>query len=229
MKNSNKKNTTYSEVNKVSQKKITRSNSYSFKTKMLLLAVSFIFSLEYGICQQYSLVQKKNIGLAVSGMVGPDGYGILYLPTVYYKKNRNSYFMGPVIQNQKMNVSGAQLNYDYSIVNEGEGYYKRLELFCFVKALYQGNALLGKQTLCVENLANAENAKNASQAHFKSIEFYAGFGFKIKLFDNIKWVSSIGTGGYTSFNSPSRFYYAEYSGHHLGIMFNAGISIDLKK
>ncbi|HEX7412550.1 MAG TPA: hypothetical protein VF411_00800 [Bacteroidia bacterium] len=198
-------------------------------TWLYALCVLCVFACNNGFCQQAAPIQNKNLGLAVSSMVGPDGYGILYLPTVYYKSNRSSYSMGPVIQNQKMNVSGAQFSYDYSVVSEGEADNKNLELFFFAKGLYQGNALLGNQSLYKESLANSENSANASQAHFKSVEFYGGFGLKIKLFKNVKWINCIGAGGYANFDSPNRFYYSEYSNHHLGVMINTGLSFAFKK
>ena len=213
MKNLNKKDFTYKAVNKF----ITK------KTMVVLLGL--VLMVQYGKCQQVSSVQKGNIGLAVSSMFNADGYGVQYLPSVYYKKNRNTYFIAPIVQKQKANVSGVQLNYEYTFLAESEADGNRLELFCFATGIYQANALLGKQAVHNESVANPEYVGNVSQLHFKSAEAYTGFGLRIKLFKNVKWVNSIGAGGYASFNSPQHLYYAD---HNFGLYLKTGISIDLK-
>ena len=213
MKNLNKKNFTYSAVNKLAS-----------KTAALML-LSFVLIVQCGTCQQTTSIQKGNFGLAVSSIFNADGYGVQYLPSVYYKKNRGTYFIAPLIQKQKANVSGVQFNYEYTLIAPGEADAKGLELFCFAAGLYQSNALLGKQALRNESVANSEYV-GASQLHFKSVEAYTGFGLRIKLFKNVKWVNSIGAGGYASFNFPQHLYYAD---HNLGLYLKTGISIDLKK
>ena len=213
MKHLNKKNFTCYEANKFASKTVA------------LMLLSFILMIPDGICQQVSSVQKGNVGLAVSSVFNSDGYGVQYLPSVYYKKNRNTYFAALLIQKQKANVSGIQLNYEYTLVTPDEADAKGLELFCFVAGLYHNNALLGKQALHNESMANPEYV-GASQLHFKSVEVYTGFGLRIKLFKNVKWVNSLGAGGYSSFNSPQHLY---YENHNMGLYLKTGISIDLKK
>jgi hypothetical protein len=222
MKYSNKKNFTYSAVNEFTTKKATKNNCTK---NVFLILLTFILIAQYGVCQQSTSSQKGNFGLSASSMSNADGYGVQYLPAVYYKKNRSSYFIAPIIQKQKINVSGVQLNYEYTFLAEGEADAKRLELFCFATGLYQNKALLGKQALSNESMANPEYIGNPSQLHFKSVEAYAGFGLRIKLFKNVKWVNSIGGGGYGSFNFPGNLYYAN---HNLGLFLKTGISIDLK-
>jgi hypothetical protein len=225
MNNLNKTSFTYTNVNAVALKKVIGAGLCSFRKKIVLLAVSLVFSLEYGICQQNTPIQKGNFGLAALSIADADGYGTQLLPSVYYKKNRGTYYIAPIIQKQKTNVSGIQLNYEYTLVGEGEAYAKRLELFCFATGIYQNDALMGKHALCNESMANPEFSDNICQMHFKSVEAYAGFGLRIKLFKNVKWVNSLGGGGYTSFNFPCHLYYA---GHNLGMILKTGISIDLK-
>jgi len=213
MKNLNKKTFAYSTIDK-----------FTAKTAALML-LSFVLIVQYGVCQQYTPIQKGNVGLAISSMFNADGYGVQYLPSVYYKKNRSTYFVAPIIQKQKANVSGVQLNYEYTLVTPDETDTRGLELFCFATGIYQNNALLGKQTLHNEGVANPEYL-GASQLHFKSAEAYTGFGLRIKLFKNVKWVNSIGAGGYASFNFPQHLYYTD---HNFGLYLKTGISVDLKK
>ena len=226
MNNSNKKNFTYSNVNAVTLKKVIGVSLYPFGRKLFLLIVSLVFSIQYGICQQNTPVQKGNFGLAVSSIIDADGYGTQLLPSVYYTRNRGTYFISPIVQKQKSNVSGIQLNYQYTLVGEGEAYAKRLELFCFATGIYQNNALMGKHALLIESMANPTFTENFCQLHFKSVEAYAGFGLRIKLFKNVKWINSLGAGGYASFNFPHHLY---YENHNFGMILKTGFSIDLKK
>ena len=226
MNNLNKTSFTYSNVNAVALKKVIGFSLYSFGRKLFLLAVSLVFSIQYATCQQNTPVQKGNFGLAISSIADADGYGTQLLPSVYYKSNRSAYFIAPIVQKQKSNMSGIQLNYEYTLVDEGEAYAKRLELFCFATGIYQNDALMGKHALCNESMANPEFSENICQLHFKSVEAYAGFGLRIKLFKNVKWVNSLGAGGYTSFNFPCHLYYAD---HNFGMILKTGITIDLKK
>ncbi|HXD94409.1 MAG TPA: hypothetical protein VNX01_14480 [Bacteroidia bacterium] len=213
MKNLNKKNLTNKTVNEF----ITK--------KAMSVLLGLVLMVQYGTCQQVSSIQKGNFGLAASSMFNADGYGVQFLPSVYYKKNRSTYFIAPIVQKQKANISGVQLNYEYTFLAEDEADSKGLELFCFATGIYQSNALLGKQALQNESIANPEYSGNVSQLHFKSTEAYTGFGLRIKLFKNVKWANSIGAGGYTSYNSPQHLYYAD---HNFGLYLKTGISIDLK-
>ncbi|HXU25748.1 MAG TPA: hypothetical protein VN698_00845 [Bacteroidia bacterium] len=222
MKNLNEKNLTPAVVNKCTTKK----EFYTSNKNLLLILLSFVLMAQFAFCQQTTSLQKGNLGLSASSMFNADGYGVQYLPSVYYKKSRSLYSVAPIIQKQKANVSGVQLNYEYTIVAPGEADAKGLELFCFATGLYQHNALLGGMALHNESVANPEFSENVSQIHFKSVEAYAGFGLRIKLFKSVKWVNSIGAGGYASFNFPQHLYYA---GHNVGLFLKTGISIDLYK
>ncbi len=188
-------------------------------------------------CNEISYSQQKlfnetpsNLGIAVASQISANGYGSEYNPMLYLKNGRKSYFIGPVIQKQKLNVSGVRFNYDYTIVGEdaqgNEAYNKNLELFCFFIAAYHHNALLGKRALWEERMANREYDGDFSKLHFQSIEIYGGFGLKIKLFKNIKWVNCLGLGGYTSFNFPGHLY---YNANNIGLILKTGISFDIKK
>lgn len=224
MKTLNKKGFTYSMVNKFTSKN-KKISSITYNKSIFLILLSFLLIAQYGICQQFTKAKKSGFGLAISSMINVDGYGTQYLPAAYYKKNRSYFFAGPTVQKEKLNVSGVQFNYEYSLVKEDDSYTKRLELFCFATALYQHNATLGKQTLRDESIANPEYTGNISQMNFKAVEVYGGFGLRIKLFKSLKWINSIGGGGYSCFNFPQHLYYAN---HNMGLYFKTGISFDLK-
>ena len=219
----NNKKFTYKVVNK-----FTKTYNLKIAAKsIVVMLLGFILSTQYSFGQQLASAQNGNFGLAVSGMFNADGYGIQYLPSVYYQKNRGTYFIAPIVQKQKANVSGVQLNYEYTFVAAGEADgAKGLELFGFATGLFQSNALLGKQAVYNEHMKYPESTEDVSKLRIKSIEAYAGFGLRIKLFKNIKWVNSIGGGGYASFNVPANMYYAN---HNFGLMLKTGISIGFKK
>jgi len=204
--------------------------SFFDKGKSLLLVLILLFITKQGQCQKPTIARNENLGFASSSMISANGYGGMYSPMVYYKKDRRSYFIGPIIQNQKLNFSGVQFNYDYTIAGEdapgNEADNKNLELFCFVTAAYHYNAMLGKRALWEEHMANSEYEGQVCNLRFKSVEVYGGVGLKIKLFKNFKWVNCLGLGGYSSFNFPGHLY---YNANSLGLILKTGISFDFKK
>ncbi|HKC67741.1 MAG TPA: hypothetical protein VKG26_05890 [Bacteroidia bacterium] len=205
-------------------KNSTKNKTNAQRKNVLLALVVCMLMVQQGICQLVNT--KGNFGMAVSSMFNADGYGVQYLPAVLYQKNRNTYLFAAVVQKQKANISGVQFNYEYTVIAPGEADAKGLEFFVFANAIYQNNALLGKQALQTEYVTHPENSTNVSQIHFKSVETYTGFGLRIKLIKNVKWVNSIGCGGYASFNSPGNLYYAN---HNFGLLFKTGISVSFKK
>ena len=77
MKNQNKQNFTYAAVNKFAAKKLKKDSSYLLVKKAFLLTVAFVFTIEYGIAQQPSFAQNKNIVAVPSDFGNPNGFGSL--------------------------------------------------------------------------------------------------------------------------------------------------------
>jgi hypothetical protein len=198
--------------------------------KSILLIVSFFFIAEYGFCQGPAITNNENLGFIASTMISANQYGGQYSPMLFYKKNRRTYAIGPVIQNQRMNFSGVQLDYKYTIVGVDvpgdEPYNENIELFCFVTAAYYNNALLGKRAVWEEHMANEGYEGDVCKLRLKSVEVFGGAGLKIKLFKNIKWVNSVGLGSSTAFHLPHHLYHEAIN---TGVILRTGISIDIKK
>lgn len=195
--------------------------------KSILIVLVFLFNKQYCSAQNNHLFQKGNFGFAANASVSADRFGGQYSPMFYYKKGRRSIFMGPIIQNKNLNLSGLQLSYDYTLAGKdvigSEPYNENLELFCFITSIYHCNATLGKSAVWEEKRAYNGYEGDPAKLRFKSIELYAGGGLKLKLFSNIKWMNSIGFGGYTSFNVPKTLCYENKS---VGLLLKSGISFD---
>jgi len=211
-------------------KNTNQKNSSPFaKAKLILAAIGLIFTTENAMCQQNTPVRNENMGFSTSAMVSASGYGGRYVPMLYFKRNRQTYFIGPVIQNQKLNFAGFQFNYDYALVGEDaptKADNKNVELFCFFTSSYDFRALLGKRALWEEHMANSKYEGDPCKLRFKSVSMYGGIGLKIRILKNLKWINSIGAGGYTSFDFPGNLY---YNASNLGLIIKTGISFDFKK
>src|ERR1700758_2782517 len=200
----------------------------SFLSKMFfILLCILLLTFKKGISQDLP-AQKGNMGIGLFSGVSCDGYGIEYLPNIYYKNKRSSYFVAPTIQKQKANLSGIQAIYQYALTGrevpgplEGE-----LELFVFAIAGYHHNAMLGKALEWDEQKSNPLYTENKIyQDRFTSVEAFVGVGLNIPFLKRFKWTNCIGVGGYTSFNYPTNFtdkFY--YSPHAIGcLMLRTGI------
>lgn len=203
---------------------------FTNQMRSIFLIVSFLFSTEYGMCQRSAVLHNENLGFIASSMISGNQYGGQYSPMMYYKKDRRTYAIGPVIQNKSLNLSGMKFNYEYTLVGldapGDEGYYKNLELFCFVAAAYYYKALLGKRAVWEEHMANQSYEGDVSKLRFKSMEIFGGVGLKIKLVKNIKWVNSVGLGRSESFAFPDHLY---HDAINIGVILRTGISFDFKR
>lgn len=207
-----------------------KASDFFNKGKLLLLLTGLFLITENSFCQESYSNQKAHFGIEISSTITANGYGIQYSPMISYKGERSSCYFGPMIQKQKMNLSGVQFNYDYVIVGNNvqgiEMYNSNLEVFLFCTTAYNKNAILGKRALQEEGMANDKYSGDFSKLRFQSVEAHAGMGLKITLFNNLQWINCIGVGGYTSFNFPNNLYYCS---NNVGLLLRTGISFDLKK
>jgi len=212
-------------------KTITNNKKTSaLSVRVFLLTACFSLVAQYASCQRrLTANSNENLGVFAGTMISANRYGGQYTPMLYYKKDRGTYAIGPIIQNQKLNLSGVQFNYEFTLANNSiadEPQDYNLELFCFLTTAYYHNASLGKAALWEEHMGNKDYEGDPCKLRFKSAEAFAGVGLKTKLPGNFKWVNKIGFGGYGTFNLPSHLYYA---GSGLGLTFMTGISFDIKK
>jgi len=143
----------------------------------------------------------------------------------YLQQGRTACFAGPVIQNRGSHISGIQVNYNYALTGpeiSGDSAYTP-ELYIFLSAAYNFTAFMGKRTLWEESMSNPEiNKDEVSECRFKSAEAFAGFGLRIKFLKRFKWDSSIGIGGYRSFNFPVN-YTLYYNKQNMGLLLRTGL------
>ena len=204
---------------------------FLFNKNAFAFIMSLLFHVNYGICQKSCRPYNESIGFNASVMISVDGYGMQYSPTLYYKRDRQLFDVGLLIQSQKHNLSGVQFGYNYTLVG-GDApsdmlTSKRLELFCFISSAYEHRALLGRAIINDEKTANKNlEGVDLCRLTYRSVEIYVGFGFKIKLLKNIKWVNSIGIGAYDSFGGH-RLWCREQSA--CGLDLKTGISIEFGK
>jgi hypothetical protein len=225
MQKSNRQVTIYAKINELRFTHTMENYSYMLTKKLFLLSIFFTVIVQNAISQKYPLIPKSHFGISVSGIATADGFGLQFSPSIYYRSNRSSCMLGAIIQKQKMNVSGAQFTFEYTLMKVEEDELKRLELFCFLSGMYQANALLGKNALWLENRVNPEHSVNTSHFRFKTLEAYLGFGLRTKVCKHIQWVNCIGFGGYKSFEFPDHLYYAK---HNVGLICKTGISFGLQ-
>jgi hypothetical protein len=197
-------------------------------TCLVVLLMLFLSSKKMMGQMQLSKL-KDNIGVGLFGQISVNGYGTEYMPTIYYKTGRKTFFVAPTIQKQKANLSGIQITYQYSLTgseipghDEGE-----LELFVFLTAAYHHNAMLGKITERNDQIANPLFVENGVATYrYSSVEAFGGFGLSIPFLKRFKWTNSVGLGGYTSFNFSSQLY---YHSQNIGVTLRTGITMNLNK
>ncbi len=203
------------------------------KTRIIVTLIGMFFILcLLSVTANAQLIEqnkKTAFGLSLESQVTANGYGATTLPGLYLKQGRRAYTLSATVQNRKLNMSGFQFSYAYSVTGlEATGNCNELELYFFTSAAYHYNAIMGRHTLKEEVLTNrTANENSVGDLRFKSAELYAGVGIKVNLAKNLKWISSIGVGGYTSFDFPDHqklFYDAK----NAGLLLRTGIKYEIK-
>ena len=140
------------------------------------MAIGLLLSPAFARAQQLTERTGYRAGFAVTACVAANGYGTQYVPAFYLRKNRQHWFFGPVVQKQKLNLSGFQLNFDYRLAggDPNENCSERTILFCFASVAGHSNARMGKQTMGIEQLANRSYEGDLSALRFRSVEGYTG-------------------------------------------------------
>lgn len=194
----------------------------------MVMAGCLLFTSARVSGQQLTERAGVQAGFAVTACVAANGYGTQYVPAFSLRSNRQTWFFGPVVQKQRLNLSGFQLNFDYRLAggDPNENCSERTMLFCFATVAGHSNARMGKQTMGIERLANRGYEGDLSALRFRSVEGYTGFGVKIKLNDQLQWTTALGVGGYTSFHFPEHLY---YSAHNMTLLIRTGFAVELSR
>lgn len=157
-----------------------------------------------GIAQHKPASGKLTFGGGLMAQINANGYGSAYLPGLSLTKRRTTLTFSPIIQKRDLNLAGAQVACQYALTGEPVTGERGPELFLTLQSAYYADALMGRNTLKNEHIANDRATEdNVDDLQFTSAEIFAGVGLRIRLAGNLRWVSTVALGGNTSFGFPS--------------------------
>ncbi len=141
----------------------------------------------------------SGFGFSASNSISGNGHGGLTNLSVTFSSGRSEFFAGAALQHNGMARSGWNFKYEY-FLNPPQENERSAWLYCFCRAAYQDNAILGKVELRRERALNPEMYNELGRARFKTIESYAGFGLNKPIGDHFLAFGEIGVGAYTTTN-----------------------------
>jgi hypothetical protein len=173
--------------------------------------------------------RNSKFGISASSSLSGAGFGIMYTPAIYYKINDFRLGVGLNIQKRNLNISGSQINFEYTMCDEEKkslhgGYIGSLELYAFSTVKYSTNSYLSNSQILLEKRVAPDNNLSLEKLKFSAAELYAGFGLKIRITKHIKWGNSIGFGGWRTLTGENSLY-REYNS--VSIYLNTCLSFDM--
>lgn len=185
----------------------------------LLLLIAGVLSAQ---SQQKKMPPRQALGLGLGVTAGCNGYGMRYVPSVYYTSGRDAFRLGALVQKSKRNLSGFELRWEHMLIKQDT--LNNLELFTFVTGTYNNDAYLCYRELQMESVANLENRVDVEHYRFRSLELFAGMGLNWHFTDRLQWINAVGLGGYHTLNLPGTTY---YSGDGIGLVIRSEIALRL--
>ena len=172
--------------------------------KEVAAVMASMLVISTGIAQTNAGPGKLSLGAGLTAQINANGYGSSYLPSVSVTRKRTTLNLSPIIQKRQLNLAGVQLSCQYALTGEPVTGERAPELFLSVQSAYYADALMGRNTLKNEHIANDRATEdNVDDLQFTSAEIFAGVGLRIRLAGNLRWVSTVALGGNTSFRFPS--------------------------
>lgn len=183
----------------------------------------------------------SEFGYTMSWSGSSSGFGAMYNPGVFISKGNCTSVLALNIQQRRMNFSGLQYTFEYSIINlmksvggwyENEhvnsSYYynnqdqseSKFDFFLFANVKYNFNAYLGMERMKIEKYIYPESDINLAKLKFSDVEGCFGFGGKINVTEQLKIKGSIGVGGYNTLSGEKKLD-REYS--NAGLFFKIGL------
>lgn len=157
-----------------------------------------------GIAQHNASSDKLNFGIGLGAQINANGYGFSYLPALTLTKKRTMLSLGPVIQKRALNLAGAQVSCQYVLTGERVTGERGPELFLTLQSAYYAGAMMGRNTLKKEYIANERaDEDNVDELQFTSAEIFAGVGLKLRIAGNLRWVGTVAMGGSSCFSFPN--------------------------
>jgi hypothetical protein len=183
------------------------------------------------LCIMKSVVSNAqvNAGFNLSRYSTGSGFGATYAPGINISTGKHAFDLALNVQERKMNVSGGQLTYAYTIFNGATDKdicaREKWELFLFLNATYNPNSILGNHQIRTENKVATETTVDFTRLRFSSMEGYVGFGANLRITDRFKWTNAIGIGGWNTLKGQ-RDLYREYSSMSLYLKTGFSFSIN---
>ncbi len=194
---------------------------YTFKG-VCILALSF--SLNNAM---HSQNEKTKFGISATTSMSGQGFGAMYTPSLFYKLNDCKIELGLNIQKRKFNISGMQINFEYTLFDESKEYNNScagdLELFVYSTIKYNCNAYLSKSQINSEKMIVTDSKIPFDDLKFTALEAYIGFGLNVKLTERLKCCNSIGFGGWKTLKGE-RYLFRDYNG--VSIMLTTGLALN---
>lgn len=142
-----------------------------------------------------SSAQNAFLSFQVSRDASGSGLGGNICPALMFTNNQSTFIIGPNFQRKRMNYSGMQSSYRYSVA---KNYNNKKELFIVGSLLVHSSARMADSYIEIEKSGNSENTYNYHVLRFKVIESYAGIGFKINPTKNFNTLISVEMGGFNT-------------------------------
>lgn len=197
-------------------------NKMHTTVKTLLVAFVLISS------QVFSQDRFINVGVGASSTVGGCGFGTIYNPSIHVSKGPLQIELAASIQKRKLNLTGAQLTFEYNIFDGCNNTFDKFaregfQVFLFTSANYNQGAYLGKSQLKVEKRVASDSEVNFDALRYNTVDMTAGFGVKVQFLKNFKWVNSVGFNGWKTLQGEKATY-REYASFCLKL--KSGVTYD---
>jgi hypothetical protein len=147
--------------------------------KLLQMLRSFIKTVVTGLAflafSTDASAQKSNFSFRIGRDISGNGLGGNICPSIALTKNKSTYSIGPNFQRRKMNLTGAQANYSYSVATN---YNQKLELYFSGSFTFQTSAYMSKENIELEKSCHKEGPTDYDNLRFNVIEGYGGIGLR---------------------------------------------------
>ena len=199
------------------------------KKSAIFKAITFILVLILQSNFSNAQISKKCFGLILNTTTTGNGHGLIFSPGIIFNSNKSQLALEFNFQKRNGNFSGTQLTYEYAIYNGSNPrnlYCDKdiFDVFLYLNARYNSNLVLGDNQIRIEKKADPESSTDFSNLKFSTAEMYLGFGVRTKIAKHIKWVNSIGIGGYETLSGAKDIY---REGSTICLTLKTGLSINL--
>jgi hypothetical protein len=178
---------------------------------------TMVISLMLFVCSLDCSAQDPFLSFQIARDISGSGLGGNVCPSISLTFNKNTISVGPNFQRKKMNFSGIQANYRYSVATN---YNEKLELYFSGNFTVQTSAYMSHENVEIEKSCHSDGTINYAELRYKVIEGYAGIGLKVNPTKNLSTGFSAGLGVFNTLNKNyDREMYRQKSGFVLQTRF----------